>query len=191
MSRSHVVASMATVVALVGLAASGCTAPPEIEPSRSTGDQPGTPGAPEEPICGAPTVVTLLAGQSNDAGTVTIENDAAALCVTLTASRGWFLGATRINIALAAPTGTPAPGSLQDVQVHDPMVTSYVACFSLEAFGYEPATHVYVTAHASMAHITGGVVNLHESGWGHGTPNSGHGWAQYVEHTIHACAAVD
>jgi hypothetical protein len=148
---------------------------------------PDAPGTLDEPDCGAAAVVEMLAGQTNNAGTVTITNGVAALCVTFVANEGWYIRGTHIDIALEMPQGNPPPGSFTDAQVHDPAVGSYTACFSLESFGYEPGMDIFVGAHADLTRMTYGVEFGEESGWGHGEPAPGHNWAEYVKYTIQEC----
>ena len=70
-------------------------------------------------ICGTPQPVTLFAGQTIDAGTVTVSNDDTSLYVTYSAVDPWWLSETHLHVADSEAgipqnrKGNPVPGNFQ------------------------------------------------------------------------------
>ncbi len=103
--------------------------------------------------------VDLIAGQTTDAGDVTVYYDAATgkLVVTLTTTGGWVMTETHVDVVkdpeLFAKTnkGNPIPGQFEDSKTHDPAVTTYT--YEVDWVGPMPA---YVAAHAALVQLDSG-----------------------------------
>lgn len=148
--------------------------------------------AEEEPqICGEPTVVTLVAGQYIDAGTVTVANDADNLYVTFSTIGEWQLEETHVHVAatveeIPQKNGNPQPGKFDYKRTYtlDPAVTTdtYVIPYSATA-----GDSLVVAAHASVVKYYDGEIVDQETGWGDGPDFDGKNWAMYIEYTWQSC----
>src|SRR3954454_24628223 len=71
---------------------------------------------PAQAQCGSTTRATLFAGQTLDAGTVTVSNNVAHLTVTYTTNAPWVLSDAHLEVASSLAgipqthTGNPKPG---------------------------------------------------------------------------------
>jgi len=154
-------------------------------------------------LCVVASAVTLKAGQSIDAGTVTVSYDGVELCVTYETEDDWKLVETHFVIA-ASPEeipqtkkGNPKVGhfpygddELGEYDAEDNLIggaDSYEECTELEL---EVGTYI-IAAHASMLNldnIIGTVpdtdpevpIYQQETGWGEGTEFADdRNWAMY------------
>lgn len=126
-----------------------------------------------------PTVVTLIAGQSINAGTVTVSNDADYVYVTYSTANGYHLTQTHLYVgdcALIPVTnaGNPIPGQFPYSGTHN-NADSYTYQVPLSAFG--TGTCGCIAAHAVVVKLNaaGQVIDT-QTGWGNGTrinPNGG------------------
>ena len=136
--------------------------------------------------CGPPTIVTLWAGQTIDAGTVTVWNDPDYLYVSFTTSGDWFLSETHVWVGDTEPPTTDpsdvAPGSFPYSADHDPAVNTYTYSIPLT---WDPGTEIWVLAHASV--INTGPDGGSETAWGGDTPFEGPRWGFYFSHEIQEC----
>jgi hypothetical protein len=154
-------------------------------------------------VCGTPTVTTLFAGQTIDAGTVTVSNDSANLYVTYSTTNGWRLTETHLAIATSlagipqTKSGNPKVGNFPYQRTYSPAVTSDVYVFSLDqlavSLGLDRFTcgvsSLVIAAHAVVVQLGGnGGVSSRETGWGSGPGFPGGSWATYFESTIQCCA---
>ena len=104
--------------------------------------------------CGQSTSVTLFAGQTTSAGTVTVANDASYLYVTYATSGDWKLQQTHLHVAdsLAGipmtKSGNPKIGNFAYQTTHSPLVTTYTYTIA-KSWGFSAAR---VT---TMAVVTG------------------------------------
>ena len=145
--------------------------------------------------CGTPTVVTLFAGQTIDAGTVTIANDENYLYVTFSTSNGWLLSETHLHVAdsLAGipqtKKGNPKVGNFAYQSTHDPEVTEYTWVIAKADLSLDGNNSLVIAAHAVVVkYDEAGNQIANETGWGDGDRFVDRGsWATYVVHTWQAC----
>lgn len=82
----------------------------------------------EDPTECIATEVTLIAGQTMDAGTVTVSNDATNIYVTYTTTNGWVLTQTHLYVGDCAlipvnNPGNPIPGQFPFTSAHNNVTT--------------------------------------------------------------------
>ncbi len=152
--------------------------------------------APALSICGTATTVTLFAGQTIDAGTVTVSNDANNLYVTFTTSGDWWLDTTHLHVATtasdvpAARNGNPIPGQFDYQTDHDPRVQTFtytVAKSAIEGFDPDVSGSLVIAAHAALVRIVDGE-EVTETGWGDGPRFVDKGnWGTYIEYEWQEC----
>ncbi len=140
--------------------------------------------------CGDITTVRLLAGQTIDAGTVSVWNDATNLYVKFSTSGSWYLAETHVAVALSLSgipqqNGNPIPGRFPYKTIHNPVVTEYTYAIPLSS--YTAGTRLVVAAHASLVKMEGGQIVQQETGWGEGPAFTGRNWATYFYFTVQAC----
>lgn len=114
--------------------------------------------------CGAPTVVSLIAGQQYTAGTVSVYNDATTLYVTYTTTGGWSISELHLYVGDCAliPTngpGNPVPGRFP-LSYTGRGVTTYTFSVPLSSVG----NCFCVAAHAVVSGPAGT-----QTAWGAGT----------------------
>lgn len=153
--------------------------------------------APALAICGTEFYYTLYAGQTIDAGTVTVSNDANNLYVTFETSGDWWLDTTHLHVATtqegvpAARNGNPIPGQFDYQTNHDPRVQTYtytVAKSAIEGFDTEVSGSLVIAAHAALVRIVDGEVVQTETGWGNGTRFVTKGnWGMYIAYEWQTC----
>ena len=120
----------------------------------------------------APKVVTLFAGQTIDAGNVTVTNDANFIYVTYNTTNGFVLTQTHLYVGDCAlipvnKPGNPIPGQFPYTSSHSNVTTyTYQVPISVIPIG----TCACIAAHAvvNQFNATGGIVNQ-QTGWGNGT----------------------
>lgn len=142
--------------------------------------------------CGEVKTVTLFAGQTIDAGTVTIKNNSDTLCIQTTTSGNWLMTGLSVELALdpaAIPNknGNPIPGHFTYKYTFDPAEDSYQVCISLADHGYQPGQVVYVAVHTDLSEFREDIVVQTQTGWGDGDPFPGNNWATYIAYTIQEC----
>jgi hypothetical protein len=118
-----------------------------------------------------PTTVMLVAGQTMDAGTVTVSNDNDYIYVTYTTTNGWVLSQTHLYVGDCAlipvnNPGNPIPGQFPYTSAHNNL-TSYtyqipISRIPLEACGCIAAHAVVKKYNASNQLIDT------QTGWGNG-----------------------
>ena len=149
----------------------------EITPTLIIGPGEGCPA----------TEVTLFAGQTMNAGTVTVTNDANYIYVTYTTANGWLLTQTHLFVGncAAIPTNNPGnhiPGQFPYNSTHS-QATSYTYQVPISAI---PAGGCgCIAAHAVVVKLnSSGTVVSTQTGWGNGTQiNSGSGnWGMKFEY---------
>jgi hypothetical protein len=153
--------------------------------------------------CGTPTVTTLFAGQTINAGSVSVSNDATNLYVEYTTVNGWRLSETHLAIATTlagipqTKSGNPKVGNFPYKRTYSPTVTSDVYVFALDqlavSLGLDRFTcgvsSFVVAAHAVVVKLDGGGnVIGQETGWGNGSGFPGANWAMYFNYTVQCCA---
>lgn len=145
--------------------------------------------------CGTSTTVTLFAGQTTNAGTVTVANDASNLYVTYTTTVDWRLQQTHLHVAdsLAGipqtKTGNPKIGNFAYQRTHSPLVTTYTYTIPKSALSLDANQSVVIAAHAVVARVDGsGSVITSETGWAAGLPFTQRGsWATYFQYIWQDC----
>ncbi|MGC4104165.1 hypothetical protein [Ferruginibacter sp.] len=129
------------------------------------------PGGGGETSCPA-TTVTLVAGQTINAGTVTVSNDAQYIYVTYSTTDGWVMKQTHLYVGdcAAIPVnnpGNPIPGQFPYGGNHN-NITSYTYQVPISAI---PAgSCACVAAHCVVVKLNAsGQVVEQQTGWGNGT----------------------
>lgn len=152
------------------------------------------------PLCGAPTVTDLRAGQTVDAGDVSVANDSANVYVTFTTNGGWVLTETHVAMVTSSTlfpvtkTGNPKIGNFPYKTTHAPAVTTYTYTFdrsvlaaALGLSSLDAGTTLFVAAHAVVQLPNAGGTVQQETGWGQGTPFPGGSWAMYFQYVVQRC----
>lgn len=152
---------------------------------------------PSEPVttqevgspCGTAMEQTLYAGQSIDAGTVSVSNDANNLYVTYSTSNGWEMTETHLYVGDCAdiPTsgnGNPQIGLFPYTTDHSPSATSYTYTIPLSNL-----ENCYcVAAHTALVQYdNSGNVIASETGWADGNEMGGGSWAMSFEYCTQVC----
>ncbi len=133
-----------------------------------TGRDAGTPPASN---C-TPTVVTLFAGQTIDAGNVTVTNDANFIYVTYNTANGYVLTQTHLYVGDCAlipvnKPGNPIPGQFPYITTHS-NVTSYT--YQIPILAIPVGSCGCIAAHAVVVKLdAAGQVLDQQTGWGNGT----------------------
>jgi hypothetical protein len=149
----------------------------EIAPALVIGPDGGCPA----------TEVTLLAGQTMNAGTVSVTNDANYYYVTYTTANGWLLTQTHLyvgncaNIPVNNP-GNPIPGQFPYAGSHN-NITTYTYQVPIAAIG--AGNCGCIAAHCVVVKLnSNGGVASQQTGWGAGTQiNLGSGnWGTKFEY---------
>ncbi len=146
--------------------------------------------------------VTLKAGQSIDAGSVTVSYDDGVLCVKYEVGEDWKLVETHFAIAASSggipqtKKGNPIPGNFpygdDELGEYDAEgnlvggVDSYEECIELEL---EVGEVICIAAQANLLNIVdtdvdGNLLLQTETGWGDGIDFAGNNWAMYFTFTL-------
>ena len=118
-----------------------------------------------------PTEVMLVAGQTMDAGTVTVSNDPDYIYVTYTTANGWLLTQTHLYVGDCAlipvnNPGNPIPGQFPYGGNHD-RITSYTYQVPISAIPVGGCG--CIAAHAVVVQVDGsGHVTNTQTAWGNG-----------------------
>lgn len=144
--------------------------------------------------CGTPQQAVLYAGQTTNAGVVTIGNDANFLYVTFTTTGEWRMKVTHLHVAdvlAGVPmtrTGNPKIGNFTYQTTHS-LITSFTYTIAKSALSLDPNKSVVVAAHAEVARVdSGGTVLGTETGWAAGKPFTDKGsWATYANYLWQEC----
>lgn len=155
-------------------------------------------GQPQQPamagisdVCGVPQQVILYAGQTINAGNVTVWNDQTDLYVQFSTSNGWLLGETHVAVAtslagIPQKNGNPIPGQFPYKMNHNPPVGTYTYIIPLD--NWQPGQQLYIAAHAVVVQLDqNGNVIRRETGWGNGPGFPGKNWATYIMYTVQPC----
>ena len=154
----------------------------------------GTPAS--AAACGAPTIVTLYAGQTIDAGTVTVSNDQDFLYVTYSGANDWLLKETHLHIAASlaeipqTKKGNPKVGGFDYQWSYATPVQEDTYVVSLADLGYtaDGVTELVIAAHAVVVQLdANGNEIANETGWGDGFDFPGNSWAMYFAYTLQSC----
>lgn len=153
-------------------------------------------------VCGTSTVTTLYAGQTIDAGTVTVSNDGTNLYVQYSTKNGWLMTETHLAIATSlagipqTKNGNPKVGNFAYQRSYNPAVGTDTYVFSLDQLAVSlhldrftcGSSQLYIAAHAVVVQLgSGGEASSRETGWGSGPGFPGANWSTYFTHTIQCC----
>lgn len=184
--------TLLAVIPILLLTLAGCAGDSVMSvPDGARGPAPLTASI-DDP-CGEVTVVTLLAGQTIDAGTVTVANDGTSLCVAYATTGDWRLTETHLHIGLVlgdipqTGSGNPKVGKFRWARVLDPAAVADEYCFTLSELGYTAGAQLVVAAHAVVERIVDGVPLQNETAWGDGLDFPGANWATYLAHEVQEC----
>jgi len=109
-----------------------------------------------------PFVTDLIAGQTVDAGDVSVWNDGVHLYVKYETAGDWCLSTTNLDVATTlgeiphTKKGLPIPGQFDYPMPHDPCTTEYT--YEIDLNGWGPGTKLYIAAHAVVCEPGGGFV---------------------------------
>ncbi len=123
------------------------------------------------PPC-SPTVVTLFAGQTINAGTVTVSNDANFIYVTYTTANGYVLSQTQLYVGDCAlipvnKPGNPIPGQFPYASPHSNL-TTYT--YQIPITAIPVGMCACIAAHAVVVKLdAAGQVVDQQTAWGNGT----------------------
>lgn len=133
-----------------------------------------------------PTSVTLMAGQTINAGTVEVTNDADFIYVTYTTADGWLLTQTHLYVGDCAlipvnNPGNPIPGQFPYNSAHS-NISTYTYQVPISAIGLGNCG--CVAAHAVVVKLdASGHVIAQQTGWGNGTViNPGGNWGMKFDY---------
>jgi hypothetical protein len=146
-------------------------------------------------LCGTPTSVDLVAGQSTDAGSVTIGNNADELIITISTDSSWAMSASHVHPAdtLAAipqtNKGNPKIGNFAHQRGYVPPATSDTYVIPRSALSLDANEALVVAVHAALVRLgTDGSVVGSETGWASGKTFVDRGsWAMYSNYLWQDC----
>lgn len=140
-----------------------------IKQNGSTGGGTASREADTPPVATCtPTVTTLIAGQTINAGNVTVTNDANFIYVTFNTANGYVLSQTHLYVGDCAlipvnKPGNPIPGQFPYASAHSNL-TSYTYQIPITAIPVGGCG--CIAAHAVVSLATGGGT---QTAWGSGT----------------------
>lgn len=142
----------------------GITKGPTGSGGSVTGREADTPPV----LACTPKVVTLFAGQTIDAGNVTVTNDANFIYVTFNTANGYVLTQTHLFVGDCAlipvnKPGNPIPGQFPYASAHSNL-TSYT--YQIPIMAIPVGGCGCIAAHAVVSLATGGGT---QTAWGNGT----------------------
>ncbi len=119
-----------------------------------------------------PTVTTLIAGQTMDAGNVTVSNDANFIYVTYNTANGYVLDQTHLFVGECAlipvnRPGNPIPGQFPYASSHS-NVTSYTYQIPVMAIPFGSCGCIAAHAVVKKLNAAGSVIDQ-QTAWGSGT----------------------
>jgi len=133
-----------------------------------------------------PTSVTLLAGQTINAGSVDVTNDSNFIYVTYTPANGWLLTQTHLYVGDCAlipvnNPGNPIPGQFPYNSTHS-YVSTYTYQVPISTIGLGNCG--CIAAHAVIVQLNAsGQVIAQQTGWGNGTViNPGGNWGMKFDY---------
>jgi hypothetical protein len=116
-------------------------------------------------------VVTLLAGQTMDAGTITVTNDNDFIYVTYTTTNGWVLSQTHLYVGDCAlipvnNPGNPLPGQFPYTATHNNL-TSYTYQIPISSIALESCGCIAAHAVVKKYNASNQLIDT-QTGWGNG-----------------------
>jgi hypothetical protein len=141
-------------------------------------------------ICGTAANIPLLAGQTQEAGYLSVSNDAEVLYVTYETTGGWTLVKTHLAVATTPygipvnNAGAPMPGRFAQQRAHEAGATSTSYDLSFADLGLASGQSVVIAAHAALVRGEETV-----SAWATGDRFVGSGtWATHFSYELNACS---
>lgn len=119
-----------------------------------------------------PTEVLLIAGQTMNAGSISVSNDAAFIYVTYTTTNGWVLTQTHLYVGDCAlipvnNPGNPIPGQFPYAGTHS-NITSYTYTIPISKIPSGGCGCIAAHAVVKQLNSSGGTIQT-QTGWGQGT----------------------
>jgi hypothetical protein len=181
-------AAVAVAASFVGVVGCGKNSSSPLQSSADGGSQ---ALARVTSAYGTPQVVTLYAGQTIPAGTVTVMNDGQELTVVFETNNGWNLAETHVHIASRfadipqTKTGNPKIGNFALKHTLSPVTQQDEHTINLANYSYVVGTELYIAAHAVVRKIdASGAIVQSETGWGDGLGFPGGSWAEYFTYVV-------
>jgi len=146
-----------------------------------------------------PDVMDLIAGQTIDAGDVTIINDGTTLFVTIETQDGWSLTESHLDfgdLIDGFPTnkkGNPKVGHFDFQESHALGTTEFTYEFLLADLGIDPLAEetVPIAIHTVVVKVEAGEIVAEETAWKQGERFVEKGnWAMFNEYTIQNCLII-
>lgn len=144
-------------------------------------------GATAADTCGVPQVSTLWAGQTINAGTVTVSNDEDNLYVTYTTQNGWVLTEVHLYVLDAEPTQRLTPGQ---APYKSTLMNATTYTFTVPLTGATCGeTTKWLQAHAAVVKLdsSGNVVDSQTAYGGTITKPDKGSWYGNIAYTIQCC----
>ena len=135
---------------------------------------------------GCEKTVTLFAGQTIDAGVVTVTSDADFVYVTYTTANGWYLTQTHLYVGECGSipvtgSGNPQPGQFPYKTMHN-KVTTYTYTIPVSRLGADGCGCIAAHAVVVKLNASGQVIQT-ETAWGNGPRiNPTGNWATRFEY---------
>jgi hypothetical protein len=133
----------------------------------------------------------IWAGQSINAGTVNIMNDADYIYVTYSTVDDWMLQETHVHIGSTlsdiphTKKNIPIPGQFAYSNYHDPVVATFSYNIPRSAYTYEVGDTIIIAAHCSLTRYDEtDSTYQQETGWGGNHNGPGPRWWYYIEYVI-------
>lgn len=167
-----------TVQTTAQAATQPAAAPAPVQPASpyvilAEGDGNKTPGVfgRETPGGCTPTEVTLIAGQTIDAGTISVTNDSVNIYVTYTTTNGWVLTQTHLYVGDCAlipvnNPGNPLPGQFPYTSAHN-NVTTYTYTVPLSRIPAGSCGCIAAHSVVKKYNSSNQVIDT-QTGWGNG-----------------------
>ena len=136
-------------------------------------------------------VVDLIAGQHIDAGDIRVKNDSEFLYVDYSASEGWCLDETHLQVAsslagIPQKNGNPVPGQFDHKTSHN-CASNFTYTIPLP----ENSCDLYIAAHAVVKkNKNGNGQDSTETAWGSGFDFPGKNWATYFIYSVPGCGVT-
>ena len=165
-------------------------------PTSREGD--GEPVITEYDFCGESKTVELWAGQTIDAGSVTIYNDETNLYITVYSEEGYQTEDEQIKIWVGTDLSTlPGGGEVRPpagqfpykYTLVDPLESVFTAVIPLDGISLLNGCDedIYVVVHADVLVDNGNGGTSGETAWGGEIPGPGSAWWYYTTYTIQCC----
>lgn len=143
-----------------------------IAPKPPTSDDGAILGRIDDPSGCPATEVSLIAGQTMNAGTISVTNDADFIYVTYTTTNGWVLTQTHLYVGdcAAIPVnnpGNPIPGQFPYGNNHS-NITSYTYQVPISAIPAGGCGCIAAHCVVKQLNASGGTIQT-QTGWGQGT----------------------